>query len=52
VRGEVDAPSLVPIEDGGWLVSVAGGSDRRFTTEQLLAVLREPRPFAPAEPVT
>jgi hypothetical protein len=52
VRGEADAPALSPATDGAWRVTIAGGSERRLTLEQLIAALREPRPFAPAEPMT
>ena len=38
--------------DGMWRVTIPGGSDRRYGIDQLAAALREPRPFAPAEPVT
>jgi len=52
VRGEADAPLLAPAGDGGWRVTIASGKDRRYGVDQLVAALREPRPFAPAEPVT
>ena len=52
VRGEADAPLLVAADDGMWHVTIPGGSERRYGTDQLAAALREPRPFAPAEPVT
>lgn len=52
VHGEADAPALAPAEDGVWRVSIPGGNERRLTLDQLVAALREPRPFAPAEPVT
>ena len=51
VRGEVDAPALSP-GDGDWRVTVPGASERRLPIDQLLAALREPQPFAPAQPVT
>ncbi len=52
VRGEADAPSLAPAGEGAWRVSIPGGKERQLTVDQLVAALREPRPFAPAEPVT
>jgi hypothetical protein len=33
-------------------VQVGDAGARRLDVEQLVAALREPRPFAPAEPVT
>lgn len=50
--GAPDAPALAPAEDGAWRVSIPGGQERRLTLDQFVAALREPRPFAPAEPVT
>ena len=52
VHGEADAPLLARLDDGAWRVTVPGGSERRYGDDQLVAALREPRPFAPAEPVT
>ena len=52
VHGEADAPALAPADEGAWRVSIPGGAERRLTLDQLVAALREPRPFAPAEPVT
>ncbi|HEV8241534.1 MAG TPA: hypothetical protein VGS57_19385 [Thermoanaerobaculia bacterium] len=52
VHGDVDAPSLAPASEGTWRVDIPGGRERRLTVDQLVAALREPRPFAPAEPVT
>jgi hypothetical protein len=52
VRGEAEAPLLVPAGDDAWRVTIPGGKERRLTVDQLVAALREPRPFAPAEPVT
>ena len=52
VHGEADAPTLAPVGEGAWRVTIPGGAERRLTLEQLVAALREPRPFAPAEPVT
>jgi hypothetical protein len=53
VRGEVDAPRLAPAGDGsGWHVTVGEEAARRLDTAQLVAALRQPRPFAPAEPMT
>lgn len=52
VHGEADAPSLAPAGEGAWRVSIPGGCERRITLDQLVAALREPRPFAPAEPIT
>lgn len=52
VRGEADAPVLAPAGEGVWRLAIPGGAERRLTSEQLVAALREPRPFAPAEPVT
>ena len=52
VRGDADAPALASTGDGGWRITIPGGAERRLALEQLIAALREPRPFAPAEPVT
>jgi hypothetical protein len=52
VHGEADAPALAPAGDGEWRITIPGGTERRLALEQLVAALREPRPFAPAEPVT
>ena len=52
VRGEADAPALEPTADGAWRITIPGGAVRRLGLDQLVAALREPRPFAPAEPVT
>jgi hypothetical protein len=52
VRGEVDAPSLAPLDDGSWVVEAGKESERRLDTGQLVAALRQPRPFPPAEPLT
>jgi hypothetical protein len=52
VRGVAEAPVLAPAGDGAWLVGTADGEQRRLATEQLVAALRQPRPFPPAEPVT
>jgi hypothetical protein len=52
VHGEAYAPALESTGDGAWRVSIPGGGERRLALEQLVAALREPRPFAPAEPVT
>ena len=54
VRGEVEAPApaLEPTDDGGWRLTIPGGAERRLSLDQLVAALREPRPFAPREPVT
>jgi len=52
VHGEADAPTLAPVGEGAWRIAIPGGAERRLTLEQLVAALREPRPFAPAEPVT
>ena len=54
VRGNVDtpAPTLSANDDGSWRVTISDAVERRLTTEQLVAALREPRPFAPLEPVT
>jgi hypothetical protein len=52
VHGEADAPTLAAVGEGAWHVAIPGGAERRLTLEQLVAALREPRPFAPAEPVT
>lgn len=56
VRGElgvmagVEAPRLAPIAEGTWSVR-AGERERRLDAAALVAALREPRPFPPAEPV-
>ena len=52
VHGEADAPWLAPVGEDAWRVTIPGGGERRLTLEQLVAALREPRPFAPAEPIT
>ena len=52
VHGEADAPLLAREDEAGWRVAIPGGSERRYGVDQLVAALREPRPFAPAEPVT
>ncbi len=52
VRGEAEAPTLEPDEEGGWRVRAADGGVRRFDTGALAAALRQPRPFLPFEPVT
>lgn len=52
VHGDADAPSLAPANDGAWRVDIPGGKERRLTVDELVAALREPRPFAPTEPVT
>jgi hypothetical protein len=52
VHGDGDAPVLQPAGDGAWRVTIPGGAERRLSLDQLVAALREPRPFAPAEPVT
>lgn len=52
VHGEVDAPTLEATEDGVWRVRVGEARERRLSVDQMLAALRQPRPFAPAEPVT
>ena len=54
VHGNVDAsaPTLSANDDGSWRVAIPDAAERRLTTEQLVAALREPRPFAPLEPVT
>jgi hypothetical protein len=52
VRGTVEAPLLEGEADGAWQVSIRDAGARRFTAEALVAALRQPRPFAPAEPVT
>lgn len=44
VRGEVDAPLLVPGEDG-WSVTPRETASRRYATEDLAAALRKPRPW-------
>lgn len=44
VRGEVEAPLVEPRGDG-WAVALADGVERRFTTEELVAALRKPRPW-------
>jgi hypothetical protein len=51
VRGEVEAPRLLRTEEA-WRVEVAHAAPRRFDTAALVAALRQPRPFAPAEPLT
>ena len=50
VRGELEAPRLALLEEGAWSVR-AGDRERRLATAELVAALREPRPFPPAEPV-
>src|SRR5262245_22165038 len=52
VHGEVEAPLLLPAVDEVWRVDIPGAGERRYTVAELLAALREPRPFAPAAPVT
>ena len=52
VHGDADAPALAPVSEGAWRVSIPDGKERRLTLDQLVAALREPRPFAPAEPIT
>ncbi len=54
VRGDVAAPRLAPAGDGSgcWHVTVGEQAARRLDTAQLVAALRQPRPFAPAEPMT
>lgn len=52
VRGEIDAPMLEPTEDGAWRVRIGEARERRLSIEQMLDALREPQPFAPAEPMT
>ena len=53
VHGEVEvvSPVLAAVDDG-WRTTMPDSAERRLTTEQLVAALREPHPFAPAEPVT
>jgi hypothetical protein len=51
VRGEVDAPRLAALDEG-WRVEVADAPPRTLDTAALVAALRQPRPFAPAEPIT
>ena len=46
-RGDVAAPLLQPAEEGGWRVTGAGGGTRRFAIDELLAALRQPRPWPP-----
>lgn len=53
VRGAaVEAPLLAPQPDGGWVVAAGEGGERRLDTAALVAALRQPRPFPPAEPMT
>lgn len=47
---EVESPRLAPVAEGTWSVR-AGERERRLDTAALVAALREPRPFPPAEPV-
>ncbi len=44
VRGEVAAPSLAP-EGDGWTVGPPGEAARTYTTAELVAALRRPRPW-------
>ena len=44
VTGEIDAPRLEP-EGERWRVRARGGPARPWTTEELIAALRKPRPF-------
>jgi hypothetical protein len=49
VRGVIDAALLRP--DGeGWIVTAPGEAARRFTTGDLAAALRRPRPWGPPLP--
>ena len=49
VLGAVDAPTLKP-EMQSWVVQAEGGKRFEWTTDQLVARLRKPRPFGkPAE---
>ncbi len=53
VHGEVEVPSpMLAAVDDGWRITIPDAAERRLTTDGLVAALREPRPFAPAEPVT
>jgi hypothetical protein len=54
VRGELEtpAPLVAASDDGWWRVVIPGGTARRFGLDELVAALRQPRPFAPIEPVT
>jgi hypothetical protein len=47
VRGEVEAPPLLTpdAEGGGWSVAPPGGAVRSYTTAELVAALRRPRPW-------
>jgi hypothetical protein len=48
IRGEVEAPSL-RIEGDVWSVTPPGTASRKYTGEQLAAVLRRPRPWGMEE---
>ena len=52
VRGQVEAPLLAPSPDGRWLVAVPETAERNLDTGQLVAALRQARPFAPSSPLT
>jgi hypothetical protein len=45
VHGDVDAPLLQPVEEGGWRVTGPAGATHRFAIDELLAALRKPRPW-------
>ena len=51
VRGSVAAPLLAPLDDGAWSLRGDDG-ERRLDSGQLVAALRQPRPFPPFEPLT
>lgn len=53
VHGEVEVqPPVLAAVDDGWRITIPDAAERRLTTDGLVSALREPRPFAPAEPVT
>lgn len=47
VRGEVEAPLLRPVGER-WRVEPSAGGEAGYTTDELLALLRRPRPFGGA----
>jgi hypothetical protein len=51
VRGEASAPRLA-VDGDRWRVEAAGSPPRDLDTAALVAALRQPRPFPPAEPIT